>query len=472
LDSPSSAGTFNSFLSSPAISVSGESGVTIAFDFSWRPEVNQVGNVTVSFDGGAAEEVFRLDTPTSTDDNTNSSASIAVAVPDGASSMVVTFGMFDAGNNWFWAIDNVSVSAGGGGDPLNIAFVSFHDTDAPSADAAAADPPITEASDIGYTNLLTANGHTVTRVLSRNDPTADDATTLNDNFDLIIVSRAVASNHFQQEAVFWNELVTIPVMNLGGYTFRNSRLNWTEGGTMVDTDGPVTLAVAEPSHPIFAGVDLSGPYANFIEGERGVSFNMDNVVGGTVLATAADTATAGGAAIFEFATGAVVNNDNVIAAPRLAFLTGSRELDRTSQTSGFYDLTASGEQMFLNAVNYMGGGAVAAAQRATVKVIADADSDGQSDSAEAIAGTDPNNAMDFLHVSSIKGSSLGMIIEFDGVVGRAYEIEFSTDLAPNSWSVVGSKSTDEEDSTVQYLHMNSGQTATTQGFYRARVVQD
>ena len=41
---------------------------------------------------------------------------------------------------------------------------------APSEDAAAADPPLTEAADIGYTNLLTANGHTVTRVLSQDDP--------------------------------------------------------------------------------------------------------------------------------------------------------------------------------------------------------------------------------------------------------------------------------------------------------------
>ena len=37
---------------------------------------------------------------------------VPVANPDGAQSMVVTFACFDAGNDWWWAIDNVQVAGG------------------------------------------------------------------------------------------------------------------------------------------------------------------------------------------------------------------------------------------------------------------------------------------------------------------------------------------------------------------------
>jgi hypothetical protein len=385
----------------------------------------------------------------------------------------IAFAARTGGANESVLLDNMVVTAfaSDGPAPLNIAFVSFHDTDAGSADALAAgtdDRPVTEATDIGYTNLLTANGHTVTRVLTSGD--RSDADDLN-GYDLIIISRAVNSGHYSDggNSEFWNTQITVPVMNLGGYTYRSSRLNWTVGSTMVDTDGPVSLSVADPDHPIFAGVDLSGPYANFLEGERGVSFNMDDVIGsGTVLATAADTPTAGGAAIFEFAAGAEAGNGNVIAGPRLAFLTGSRELDRTSQTSAFYDLTASGEAMFLNAVNYMGTAGAAAAQVSSIKQLVDTDRDGTADVLERLAGTDANDPSDYFHISGINPSEEGLMISFDGVEGHAYEIEFSQDLSAGSWQVVGSQHADET-APVEFMHEDK---PARQGFYRARIAQD
>jgi hypothetical protein len=58
--------------------------------------------------------------------------------------------------------------------------------------------------------------------------------------------------------------------------------------------------------------------------------------------------------IVEWDAGAVLNNGEVLAGPRMAFLTGSREADGvSSQTAGIYDLTADGSAMFLNAVEYM-----------------------------------------------------------------------------------------------------------------------
>lgn len=108
---PAGVGNFESYLISPGIDVSSAAGSTVSltFDFSWRPEGNQTGNVTVAFDGAEAVEIFRLDTATSTDDMTNERKVLSFSIPAGAQAMVLSFGMFDAGNNWFWAIDNISI---------------------------------------------------------------------------------------------------------------------------------------------------------------------------------------------------------------------------------------------------------------------------------------------------------------------------------------------------------------------------
>ncbi len=374
------------------------------------------------------------------------------------------------------ALTAEEVAADAGVDPapapaaLDIVFVSFHDTDGPSEAAAAADPPLAEAADKGYTDLLTANGHNVTRWLTRDDPTADDLAALN-AADLVIISRSVSSGNYAEEAEFWNTMVTAPVMNLGGYTWRSSRLNWTDGTTMADSTGPISLVANESGHPIFDGVDVASMhYANFIEGERGVSFNMNAIVGGTVLASVTDDGSpvANGPAIVEFATGATVNNGNVLAGPRIGFLTGSRELDRTSETAGLYDLTELGEHLFLNAVNYLGAGG-AAAQTSSVKELVDSDRDGMADVMEAIAGTDPNSPMDYLHIQSIQSAAEGITIQFDGVEGKAYAIEFSETLEPDSWQVIGAEN--GNGTGVQFLHTTEGESS-PQGFYRARVVQD
>ncbi len=109
---PAAEGPFESYLISPPIDVAPEAGgnVSVVFDSSWRPEGNQTGNLTVSFDGGAAQEVLRLDTSTTSDNETNEVKVVQVSIPAGAQEMVLTFGMFDAGNNWFWAIDNILVT--------------------------------------------------------------------------------------------------------------------------------------------------------------------------------------------------------------------------------------------------------------------------------------------------------------------------------------------------------------------------
>ena len=109
--SPSGIGTFNAFLSTPPIDVSGAlaGSLTLQFDSTFRPEVVQRAAVDVSYDGGAPINV--LEWIVTDDEKTNEAVSVSLANPGGAQSAVVTFSMTDAGNNWFWAIDNICVTA-------------------------------------------------------------------------------------------------------------------------------------------------------------------------------------------------------------------------------------------------------------------------------------------------------------------------------------------------------------------------
>jgi hypothetical protein len=253
----------------------------------------------------------------------------------------------------------------------NIAFVSFHPADnMPSAAATTAG--FTLAPDIGYTNLLTAAGHTVTRVLTEEDKA--NVSSLN-SYDLVILGRSVNSGHYDEdlETAAWNGL-TAPLISIGGYPLRNNRLGYFAGTGIPDTTGSVKLSITNPSHPIFAGIALDGsnlmindfagivnlPYAPNTP-QRGISVNTDAIVpGGVILATTQVmtgtppvAATGKVIAFLPAGTALATAPVDTLAGPRLVFLTGSREDASPSDKAGIYDLTADGATMFLNAVNFM-----------------------------------------------------------------------------------------------------------------------
>ena len=241
----------------------------------------------------------------------------------------------------------------------NVTFVSFHDTDGPSTAGAGAG--LTEAADIGYTNLLSDNGHNVSRFLTHEPLTEDDLNTLNAS-DVVIISRSVSSGHYDPPTD-WNTKVTAPTIAMSGYILRSNRLNLTDGTTMIDTVDNLTLKADDPSHPVWAGVSLDGdnmtnPFGGIVDWDgaiqRGISINSANLAGGSLIASSTESATAGGPVIAEWATGATLNNGETLAGPRMMFMSGSREADGvTSETAGLYDLTDDGATMFLNAVGYM-----------------------------------------------------------------------------------------------------------------------
>ncbi|MEK7677137.1 MAG: LamG-like jellyroll fold domain-containing protein, partial [Verrucomicrobiota bacterium] len=264
----------------------------------------------------------------------------------------------------------------------NIAWVSFHSADnTPSGAATTAG--FTKAPDVGYTALLAANGHTVTRFVRVNDIQVqpDLLTALGTN-DLIIISRSVPSGDFQQldEATAWNG-ITNPVMILGGFVTRGgtgggSRLGLTTGETIADVNvDPLRLRVNAPGHPIFSGVALGStnlmvnPYARRVAftnantgvttNQVGISINNNPIVaGGSVLAVVGTAGSAGlnGMVIGEIPAGVTTVNQAGsygLGGKRLVFLTGSRESGITSEGAGIYDLFPDGAQLFLNAVIYL-----------------------------------------------------------------------------------------------------------------------
>ena len=120
-------GKFNSFLNTSKISLAGipANTVLLKFDSSWRPECcddgdqsnNQTATVEVSFDGGQKIKVVDWSSnsadPNYKDDNsTNDTILVPVPNPAGAKTMELSFGLTNAANDWFWAVDNISLTAG------------------------------------------------------------------------------------------------------------------------------------------------------------------------------------------------------------------------------------------------------------------------------------------------------------------------------------------------------------------------
>ena len=264
---------------------------------------------------------------------------------------------------------NVPLGVPTGAPKPVIAWVSFHGgDDVPSTAAATAG--FTEAPDKSYTALLAANGYDVVRYIQTGTP---DTALLN-AADLVIVGRSVASGSFNTAAATrWNTTVTAPMIVMNGYLTRKSRLGLMTGSTIPDTTGDISLTATDPAHPIFAGIALTdgtmtNPFAGIVKyasgtAARGISVitepaDSEATVLATVSAASAATGPAGAVMIAEYPAGATVEHDggaaDVLAGPRLVFLSGAREASGiSSETAGMYDLATDGAQMFLNAVAYM-----------------------------------------------------------------------------------------------------------------------
>lgn len=118
---------FNVFASTPSISLAGivPASVAVNFDSSFRPYDGMTGLVDVSFDAGATwTNLLTLNRDNSGGDSSLSRAdeSISLPVDVQGDDMLVRFGMVDGGNDWWWAVDNVSVTGNPVPEPSSAAI--------------------------------------------------------------------------------------------------------------------------------------------------------------------------------------------------------------------------------------------------------------------------------------------------------------------------------------------------------------
>jgi hypothetical protein len=215
--------------------------------------------------------------------------------------------------------------------------------------------------DYQWVSWLQAQGHTVD--VQRAYWTTLDATkiaTLN-AADLIIVSRATSSGSYNTNAAEitqWSS-ITKPLILLNAYLVRGTgttRWFWVNSGTINNLVGPVMQAV-ELSHPIFTGISLNANnQVAIVDGTTGTGqtsfIGTIDVGNGTLLAR---TVTGTNAWIVEWDSGNAfyAGSSQTPAAKRLLFCAGTQET--APQPQGVFNLTAEGQKLFLNAINYMLG---------------------------------------------------------------------------------------------------------------------
>lgn len=112
VDGTNPAGLFNASLRTPGIDLSGvEAGsVVLSFDSSFRAETPQIAILDVSFDNGASfSEILKYDSNLLPDgDLITGPLSFPLSNPSGGT-LIARWSLVEAGNDWWWAIDNVQV---------------------------------------------------------------------------------------------------------------------------------------------------------------------------------------------------------------------------------------------------------------------------------------------------------------------------------------------------------------------------
>jgi hypothetical protein len=109
-------------------------------------------------------------------------------------------------------------------------------------------------------------------------------------------------------------------------------------------------------------------------------------------------------------------------------------------------------------------------QTTPVKLLAaagDEDGDGQSNSAEQSAGTNPLDAASALKATAISRSGNDITVTIATVSGKTYQLETSTTLLPDSWQNAGAP-VQATGASTQFPH--PGGAADTKRFYRARAL--
>jgi len=117
---PESTGLYDTTMRISAIPLQGVAANTakLFFHSSWRPEDSQKASLTVKYNdpGATTIELFRWTSqevdPTFKPDAVNEAVNLNLMNPAGATTATLEFRLYDAGNDWWWAVDNVNMFTG------------------------------------------------------------------------------------------------------------------------------------------------------------------------------------------------------------------------------------------------------------------------------------------------------------------------------------------------------------------------
>jgi len=101
----------------------------------------------------------------------------------------------------------------------------------------------------------------------------------------------------------------------------------------------------------------------------------------------------------------------------------------------------------------------------------DADGDGENNPNEFIAGTDPRNSSSFLlRINSIVRSENNIVITFNGVAGKAFQLERKSALTEMNWASIPEVPplTPATTGNAQFTHV--GGATPDENFYRVALV--
>ncbi len=127
-DTAPNSGVLNTLLSTPAINITRRQGdvLILAFDSSWRDEPDQVGEIYADYQtptGTQTRLVARFDSNPASPDykaaNLSEQIALPLEVPPASTSVVIHF-RYIAGNNWWWALDDLRVLQGVVTVPVDI----------------------------------------------------------------------------------------------------------------------------------------------------------------------------------------------------------------------------------------------------------------------------------------------------------------------------------------------------------------
>jgi hypothetical protein len=106
-------GLFNTWITTPVVNLGTvfANTVTIEFDSFWRNEVTQVGTLEVSFDGGSNySNLLTYDPNLFADGQVIDERLLFNVSNPAAGQLIFRFGLTNASNDWWWAVDDVVIS--------------------------------------------------------------------------------------------------------------------------------------------------------------------------------------------------------------------------------------------------------------------------------------------------------------------------------------------------------------------------